>query len=48
MEVDISKRLPILVVAEIPFGVRQNGCIEELRIVSHPGRQSRKTVGAGH
>jgi hypothetical protein len=26
MEADISKRLPTLAVAEIPFGVRQNRC----------------------
>jgi hypothetical protein len=47
MEVDTSKRLPMLAVAEILFDVRQNRCIEELRIVPHPGRESRKTLEAG-
>jgi hypothetical protein len=36
----------MLAVAEIPFDVRQNKCTKELRIVPHPGRQSKKTVDA--
>jgi hypothetical protein len=48
MEVDTSKHLPPLIVAGIPFDVRQNRYTKELRIVAHPGRQSKKTVGAGH
>jgi hypothetical protein len=33
MEVDIWKRFPTLVVAEIPFDVKQNRCMNELRII---------------
>jgi hypothetical protein len=46
IEVDTSKRLPTLAVAEIPFDVRQNRCTKELRIVPHPGGQGKKTMGA--
>jgi hypothetical protein len=37
----------MLAIAEIPFDVRQNRCTKELRIGSHPGRQSKKIVDAG-
>jgi hypothetical protein len=47
MEVDTSKRLLTFALAEIPFDVRQNGWDKELRIVPHPGRQSKKTVDTG-
>jgi hypothetical protein len=46
MELDVSRRLPALVVAEIPFDVRQNGCIKELCILPHPSSQSKNTVNA--
>jgi hypothetical protein len=42
MEVDTSKRLRTLAVAEIPFDVRQNRCTKEVRIVPHLGKQSKK------
>jgi hypothetical protein len=47
MEVDTSKRLPMLALAGIPFNVKQNRCTKELGIVLHPGRQSMKTVVTG-
>jgi hypothetical protein len=47
MEVDTSKRFPTLALAEIPFDVKQDRGTKELRILPHPGRQSKKTVDAG-
>jgi hypothetical protein len=46
MEVDTLKRLPIFVVAEIPFDIRQDRCAKEFLIVPHPGRQRKKTMDA--
>jgi hypothetical protein len=37
MKIGVSKRLPTLAVAEIPFDVRQNRCAKQLRIASNPG-----------
>jgi hypothetical protein len=48
MEGDTWKRLSPLVVAEIPFDVRQNQCAKELRILSHPDKQNKKIIRAGH
>jgi hypothetical protein len=46
MELDTSKRLPMLAAAEIPFNVKQNRSTKDLRIVPHLGRQNKKTVDA--
>jgi hypothetical protein len=46
MEVETSRRLPGLAIAEILFDVRQTGFTKELRIIRHRGRQSKKTVNA--
>jgi hypothetical protein len=48
MEVDTSESLPTLAIAVIVFNVTQNSCTKELFIVPHPGRQSQKTMDAGH
>jgi hypothetical protein len=45
-EVDTSKRLYMLAVAEIPFDVKQNICTKELRIIPYPGRESKKIADA--
>jgi hypothetical protein len=47
MEVDTSRGLSTLAIAEILFDVRQNRCTKELRIVPHPDRQSKKSMDAG-
>jgi hypothetical protein len=47
MEVNASKRLAMLAIAEIPFDIRQNRCAKKLCIIPHFSRQGKKTVDAG-
>jgi hypothetical protein len=47
MEVEASKRLLTLAVAEIPFNARQNRTDAQKNSASHPGRQSKETLDAG-
>jgi hypothetical protein len=47
IEVDTSKPLPMLAIAEISFDIRQSKHTKELRIIPYPGRQSKKTLDAG-
>jgi hypothetical protein len=46
-ELDASKRLPTLAIAEVPVDILQARCAKELCIIPPSGRQSKKTVDAG-
>jgi hypothetical protein len=38
MQIDASKRLSALAVAEVPLDIRKNRCPKELCVIWHPGR----------
>jgi hypothetical protein len=44
---DASRRLSALAVAEVPLTIRKNRFAKELCVIPHPGRQCKKTMGAG-
>jgi hypothetical protein len=47
MQIDASKPLSVLAVAEVPLDMRKNRCTKELCVMPHPGRQSKKTLDTG-